>query len=95
MNARAKGQQPPRQQTNVGGRRKRRDKEGRGAPGHIAAGQITIRAIMIVRVEGMANHFMPGIVLSVFHGLHYSTSQQSYDLGIAIYHHFIETRAHF
>lgn len=51
-----------------GCRRKREDKEGRGGPGHTAAGQITIMVMIKVIVEAVANHFPPGIVLSVFHG---------------------------
>jgi len=50
------------------GVQKKEDKEGRGRPGHMAAGQIIITVMTIVRVEAVAHHFPPGIVLSVFHG---------------------------
>ena len=55
-----------------GCRRKREDKEGRGGPGHTAAGQITTTVMIILRVGAVADHFPPGIVLSVFHGLSHS-----------------------
>lgn len=38
----------------------------------MVAGQITT-TMTIARVEVMANHFMPDVVLSVVHGLSHST----------------------
>ena len=34
----------------------------------MAAGQIRVTVVTIVRVAAVAHHFPPGIVLSVFHG---------------------------
>ena len=72
MNDRATGQQlPGQQQTGVLMTEEIQNREEGSSP--LAAGRISIAVIIILRVKAMANHLMPGIVLSALPGLSYLT----------------------